>query len=110
MDNWVKKREKDVICVAEIKIKPSSHPWQYKPGILALCKVRQGTVNSRPIQTTCLNQKKEGQGLLHKASRKQSVLTSTRIVAMRRVGSNIRFSCFNGPMRNMVLQGKHTSH
>lgn len=49
MGNWVKKREKDVVCVAEIKIKPSTQPWQYMPGILALCKVRQGTVSSRSI-------------------------------------------------------------
>lgn len=34
-------------------------------------------------------------------------LTSTMIVAIKRVGSNILFSCFIGPMRKTVLQGKH---
>ena len=29
-------------------------------------------------------------------------------VAIRRVGSNIRFSCFIGPMRKTVLRGKRT--
>lgn len=36
----------------------------------------------------------------HKVSAKHN---STRIVAIRRVGSNMRFSCFTGPMRKMVL-------
>lgn len=30
------------------------------------------------------------------------------IVAIKRVGSNILFSCFIGPMRKTVLRGKHT--
>lgn len=30
------------------------------------------------------------------------------IVATKRVGSNILFSCFIGPMRKTVLRGKHT--
>lgn len=32
-------------------------------------------------------------------------LTSTMMVATRRVGSNILFSCFIGPMRKTVLRG-----
>jgi hypothetical protein len=36
----------------------------------------------------------------HRVSAKHN---STRIVAIRRVGSNMRFSCFRGPMRKMVL-------
>ena len=37
----------------------------------------------------------------------QADLTSTMIVAIKRVGSNIRFSCFIGPMRKAVLRSKH---
>lgn len=36
----------------------------------------------------------------HRVSAKHN---STRIVAIKRVGSNIRFSCFIGPMRKTVL-------
>lgn len=36
-------------------------------------------------------------------------LTSTMMVAIKRVGSNMRFSCLTGPMRKMVLRGKHTA-
>lgn len=41
-------------------------------------------------------------------SNKKAGLTSTMIVAIKRVGSNMRLSCFSGPMRKMVLRGKHT--
>lgn len=37
----------------------------------------------------------------------QADLTSTMIVAIKRVGSNIRFSCVIGPMRKTVLRSKH---
>lgn len=36
----------------------------------------------------------------HRVSAKHN---STRIVAISLVGSNMRFSCFKGPMRKMVL-------